>query len=508
MSNKILISTIIVTISLIITRLLGLIRESVLAAIYGASAISDAFITAFNIPNTVLACVGTSIATVYVSLYYENKNDINRFTSNIINTLSLLGIILTLLFVLLPNILVSLFVSGFESQTYQLTTKFTQIMVLATIPILLFNLQKAYLQVNKSFFLANILDALINIFVIIGIIISESTEKLNIMAYAAVLGNFICFIGLITTCRQKGFSYKVYFNFADPKLKKLLYLTLPVFLSTAVAELNTIIDRNFASTLAEGTISAMNYANKVNGILYSFLSTSLVTVLYPELVEFVANNKTDEIKKYLRKSIVILCYIILPLSIFIFITSELIVKILFQRGSFAIDDTVRTAQCIKMYSIGYLATNINPLLSRFFYAYNNTKVPTINSILAILINIILNFILIIPYKHSGLAFSTSIASIVTTILLLNKLNKKLKGLDLKSIIPDIIKIVIACILLSFIVYNANKIIDCRNSLSSSLIKLTALTILGGGSYLLCTMFMRINAINISKSIRNHNNYGQ
>lgn len=107
--SNILKSTIAVTAAMLVTRILGLARETVLAWGYGAGMVSDAFITSFNIPNTILACIGTSLATVYIPLYQENKTDADKFTSNLISILSLVGMILTIVFIIYPNALVSLF---------------------------------------------------------------------------------------------------------------------------------------------------------------------------------------------------------------------------------------------------------------------------------------------------------------------------------------------------------------------------------------------------------------
>ena len=494
-NSNLLKSTVIVTIAMLLTRILGLIRESVLAGVYGAGSITDAFITAFTLPNTILACIGSSIATVYVPLYHENKEDANGFTSNIINTTSLLGLCLTIVFFLFPSILVSLFASGFDNETYKLATQFTRIMMLATIPILLFNVLKAYLQIFRAFFLATAIDGVINVLVIIGIVYSRISENLYIMIYGAVLGNVICLVCLFFSCRKHGFKYTLYINMNETRIKKMFFLILPIFIGIAVSELNTIIDRNFASSLASGTVSAMNYANKVNGILYSFLSTSVATVLYPELVKLAVEKKDGEIKRYINKCILILTYIILPLSALIFILANPIIDFLFQRGSFSSEDTVITAECVQMYAIGYLTVNVNPVLNRVFYAYNDTKTPTINSIIAVTLNIILNMLMIEKYKHMGLALSTSIASILTTILLLFQLTKKMNGIELKRVLKEILKIVFSCMMMSMLVYASQKyIFQFVTNTLTKFFALAVLTIMGLLIYIACSGLMGIKEV--------------
>lgn len=499
--NSLLKSTAIVTVALLCTRLLGLVRESVLASAYGASAVSDAFVTAFTLPNTILAFIGTSLGTVYIPLYHENKDNSSRFTSNIINLAIILGLCLTILFVCCPGVLVRLFASGYDPETFDLAVTFTRIMMLSTVPILLFNVLKAYLQIQNAFFLATALDAFINIFVIAGIYTSKETGLYQVMAYATVVGNFACFIGLVGSCRKHGLKYEPYINLKDSSIKRLLYLIIPAFIGTAVAELNTIIDRNFASTLATGTVSAMNYAGKINGILYTFMSTAIVTVLYPELVKLASENKTVEVKNYINKCILILGYVILPISAIFIIFAEPIVSVLFQRGSFTTEDTVMTAQCIRMYAISYLAVNINPILNRAFYAYNDTKTPTMNSALAVVLNILLNFALIGRFKHQGLAFTTSIAAIFTTILLLVQLSRKLNGLNLKYMVSDLIKMALSCLLMSvilIIIYKLTSALYTTNIMKFLMVVLTSAV--GGLLYFACTSILKTTIIEDFKTV--------
>lgn len=490
--KKLLKSTVAVTAAMLVTRILGLVREAVLAAIYGAGTVTDAFIASFTMPNTILACIGTSLATVYIPLYQENKEDANRFTSNISNIVSLIGLALTAVFVMFPGALVSLFASGFSGETYELATQFTRIMMLATIPILLFNVLKAYLQIFNAFFLATALDGIINLLVIVGIYVSKPADNIKIMAYAAVLGNFMCFVCLIRSCSKYGLKYVPYLNFREERVKKVLHLILPVFIGTAVAELNTIVDRNFASTLTSGTISAMNYANKVNGILYSFLSTSIATVLYPELVRLSSEKKKDEIKGYISKCVLILTYIILPLSLLIIILARPIVGILFQRGAFGVEDAKMTAECIQMYAIGYLTININPVLNRVFYAYNDTKTPMINSIIAVILNIILNVATVHKYKHMGLAFSSSVASVFTTILLLIQLKKKLNGLEFRKLARDLAKIILASAAMCISIYAIYGYVESyMNGMLMTLLATILIAVIALLVYVTCTSIFKV-----------------
>mgnify|MGYP004476346777 FL=1 len=490
----------VVTVVLFFTRFLGLIREAVLAATYGAGDISDAFVMAFTIPNTVLACIGTSIGTVYTPIYHEVKDDKNRFTSNVINIVLILGIALTLLFSLCPGVLAKLFATGFNDYSYALTVKFIRVMMLSTIPILLFNVLKAYLQIKQAFFWANAVEAFINLAVIAGIGISRITGTLCIMAVATVIGNYLCLFALTISCYKNELKYEKYLNFRDDGIKKILYLMMPVFIGTVVAELNTVVDKSFASSLSTGTVSAMNYATKINGILYSLLSTSVSTVLYPELALAAKTNNVDKVRSYVNKCVRTMSFVILPITIFVIFEAEPIVMVLFQRGSFTHDNTVITAQCLQMYALGYLATNINPILQRVFYVYDDTKTPTINSIIAIVMNIILNFLTVRKLAHIGLCLSTSIAEIVTTALLLLQIRNIVKNLELRRSFVDIFKIGISSLSMILPLLLIERIICFGTSWRAILVKLMVVGIASFGIFILTNVVLHSGTIADLKEI--------
>ena len=148
-----------------------------------------------------------------------------------------------------------------------------------------------------------------------------------------------------------------------------------------------------------------------------------------------------------------------------------------------------------MYAIGYLTVNVNPVLNRVFYAYNDTKTPTINSIIAVTLNIILNMLMIEKYKHMGLALSTSLASILTTILLLFQLTKKMNGLELKRVLKEILKIVFSCMMMSMLVYASQKyIFQFVTNTLTKFFALAVLTIMGLLIYIACSGLMGIKEV--------------
>jgi len=196
--------------------------------------------------------------------------------------------------------------------------------------------------------------------------------------------------------------------------------------------LNSFVDRYLASHLQEGSISALNYAEKLNGLVYGIFSASISTVIYPYLSRFFSTNNKEDFKKYLSLSINILILIMIPITFGMFFLSNDVVKIVYERGAFDKKSTLLTAGALMYFSLGYLGYSIRDILSRTFYSAQDTITPMKNGILVVIINIALNIVLVRFMQHRGLALGTSIVSYISVFLLLRSLIKKIGKINMRS----------------------------------------------------------------------------
>jgi putative peptidoglycan lipid II flippase len=444
-------SAVIVAAATVFTRFFGFFREITLAAVYGAGMISDAFVVAFTVPGFVLAVIGASTATVFIPVYTGIENGKSRFTGNVLTLLSLIGLIFSVVFTFVPQTLTFAFASQLDAETFALATELMRIMVWTAIPILLTGVLQSYLQIQKAFFIAAIIGIPVNIAAILSIAWSKSVDMMSVMGYGVVAGNAVMLVLLMVAVKRKGYAYRPTLNLKTPELRTLLIMLSPVMISTCIGELNLIIDRNFASSLASGSISSLNWSSKTVGLLTSLVGISIATVLFPRMSELAVQGNTIEIRKYITACFRKLIPALLPATVGIILLAKPIVRIMFERGDFSPEDTLRTAECLQMYAALLFAQSLSIIVVRALFALRDTKTPAVIMTVCVVVSIALNFMLIGPLAHMGLALSSSIVAMLGLFLALIALRKRLGPLQLKNDGKEWVKILIATIVMGVIV---------------------------------------------------------
>lgn len=443
--RKIIKSVGLTMIATLLARLFGFLREMLIAYKFGTSVLSDSFIVAFSIPDLLVNGVGTAIATMYIPLFFQVEKDEERlkeYNFSVKYLLLLLAAIVVLAFYLFPNALIKLFVSGFDAETMELTIRLTRSIIWSTIPIVLAYYYKAYAQIKKQFALATLLGCIVNITVIISILYSSNT-KYMILAYGTIAGNLLYAILLYILAVKKGYKQKYTKKLLNPDTKQLCVNILPICFSNLIFEINQIIDKNFASSLAIGTISALNYSSKIINLITAIIGTSIASLFFPRITKI--HNSHDEHREAeeLMRINQYMLIVLFPIVVFVFFMSTDIVKILFARGSFGGQSTVLTKECLMFYSLGIIGFNLKSIWVRTYNARMDTKTPAINSVIAVVLNLILNIALISYLRHMGLALATAVSSLVTDFLLIRSYSRINPNFKLNQFIKELFSIAAA-----------------------------------------------------------------
>lgn len=437
-----------------ISKVLGLGRELVLGSMYGASSYSDIYITTLNITMALFSVLGTTLITTFIPIYFENyelggESRANKFSNNIFNIVLLLGLFLAILGFIFAKYLVKIFAIGFEGDVLITAIKFTKIMIFGGIFIGLNNIVTAILQAKGNFSIPGMASMPFNIIIIISIVLSV---KVNI--YILPIGTLIAMASQVLFqypfARKKGYKYKLYIDTKDEFVKKMLLLIAPIFIGIAVDQLNTMIDRTLASTLVEGSISALNYANRLNGFVIGLFILSIGSVIYPILSRLSLNKDTTKFNETIVKSVNSVILLTLPISIGAIVLSTPIVEIIFKRGAFDLRATNMTSSALVFYSLGITGLGVREILNKVFYSLQDTRTPMINGIIAVILNIIFNIILVRFMGHNGLALGTSISSISCTLLLMINLKRKVGYFGSDKILITFIKSLIASIIMGIV----------------------------------------------------------
>ena len=379
-----------------------------------------------------------------------------RFTNNLINFVLIFCTLIVLLGLIFTEPLVKIFAAGFSGQTLKLAIFFTRITLFGIYFTGVIYIFSGYLQIKNNFIIPALIGFPFNFIIILAIALS-SNNNLMVLAIGSVLAIASQLFLLIPFIYKKGFRYRFVLDRHDKYLKKLLYLSLPVIIGVSVDQINVLVDKTLASQIVEGGISALNYANRLNGFVQGLFVISIVTVMYPLISKMAVENNVDGLKKALSESISGINLLVIPATVGAMIFAEPIVRLLFGRGAFDEQAISLTTHALFFYAVGMIGFGLREVLSRAFYALQDTKTPMINASIAVVMNIILNIILSKYLGIGGLALATSISALFCTLLLFISLRKKIGHFGLKDISLSFVKIVIASFIMGIVAgltYNA------------------------------------------------------
>lgn len=449
-------TAIIIMIITVVSKVFGFFRELVLSYFYGASAISDAYLISLTIPAVIFSFVGTGLSTGFIPMFSQIRekhgdSEANKFTSNIVNILLLISTVLVVLGLIFTEPIVKLFASGFKGQTLAMAIRFTKLSLVGIYFTGTTYIYSAYLQLNNRFLTPALIGVPYNIIIIIAIAISANKDPLFLILGSVLATASQLFI-LIPSIKRSGYRHKFSINFRDEHLKNLMFIALPVIVGVSVNQINTLVDRTIASGLVVGGISALNYANRLNGFVQGLIVTPVATVLYPSISKMAANDNIKGLKAAINEAINSISILIMPITVGAMLFAEPIVKLLFGRGAFDANAITLTTSALVFYSIGMIGFGLRDILSRAFYSQQDTKTPMINGSIAVIMNIVLNIILSRYMGIGGLALATSISAIFSTGLLFVNLRKKIGALGLKKIAITLAKITFASLAMGLIAW--------------------------------------------------------
>lgn len=491
--NKTAKYTIIMMATTVLAKLLGFVREMVLAYCFGAGAISDAYVICFSIPTVIFSGLGTAIMTCYISLYSELEVNaprrLGQFHNSSTSLILLVSAALVAVFQAFAEPIVKLFAVGFDEATLKFAVGLARVMVISMVFIALSYMLQGFLQMKGSFVAVGLVSVPTNIFVIATILLSKENSTL-LLGMGPVLGYAVAAGMLLGVALKKGYSYWPQLRLGDPSLRKMIKLVLPVFAGRTIIQINALIDRSLGSTLAEGSVSALNYANRVFGVVTSVFVVSLITAVFPQLSRQNAQHNLRSIKKTTRSGMGMVTLIVLPLSAALIVFAEPVIRILFERGAFDQTAVTLTAESLAFYSIGLIFYSYRDVLSNVFYSMQDTRIPTINSILSVVLNIVLNYALVGPMAHKGLALATSLSSMITVVMLMISLRRKVGRMGWRSLLISGGKMLVGTAVMLAAAKGAYWLVETLLKTTSPLLPMIAAACVGVVVYVVVLLLLR------------------
>lgn len=440
----------------VLSKVFGFLRDVTLSYFYGASATSDAYIISITITSILFSLIFTGISTGYIPLFKQIENEIGekvakRFTNNLVNIVIIIATILVVLGFIFSEPLVKLFALGFDEKTLKVAVIFTRIGLVGIYFTSLTQLFMSHLQLNEKFAVTAMVGFPFNLIIIISIFISAKTSVI-VLAIGTVIAAFSQLMFLMPALYKTKYRYELILNFKNREMKKMAGYVFPIMIGMSIDHINLMIDRTLASRIIEGGISSLTYASRLNDFVHGIFVFSFVTVMFPLISNMVSKNDTEGFKKSINEIISSVIILVVPASIGIMVLAGPIIKLLFGRGDFDEQAIVLTSQALFFYSIGMVGYGIREVLLRTFYSLHDMKTPMYNASIAVVLNIILNFILSAYMGIGGLAFATSIAALFSSGLLFISLRRKIGALGLKGVAISFLKVIFASGVMGLAVY--------------------------------------------------------
>ncbi len=429
-----------------LSRILGYLRDMVIASFFGAGLASDVFIAAFRIPNFLRRLFGEgslSIAFIPVftdTLKLQGRAEAERLAISSIRLLSVVLLGICLLGVALAPWLVHMLAYGFVDQPekFTLCVKLTRIMFPYLLFIGLVALCMGILNVLGHFAAPALAPALLNI-AMIGMLLlfawispSQATRVAG-LSLGVLLGGMLQLGLQVPLLIKKGIAFWRSSPWWHPAMKKILLLMWPVLFGTAVYQINSLIICLLASMLPQGSISYLYYADRLVQFPLGIFAISLATALLPTLALQAANQQWEQLQATFAYALRLVFFVTLPAMAGLIVLREPVVRLLFARGAFDEQAVRLTASALIYYGVGLWAFAAVRIVLSTFYALKDAKTPVVLGAVAIIFNTVMGVLLMGPMQHNGLALALSLASALNLAMLTLALRRRMGALGWRPI---------------------------------------------------------------------------
>ncbi len=422
----------VIALATLASRVLGLGREVAIAHAFGAGAAYDAFIIAFLVPHLLRkllaeGALSTAFVPLYASLRSTDPDRASRFASAV-GTLALVGFpVIVALGIWGAPALVTLLADGFDPAKQALAAELTRWTFPFIMLVGLAALVMGVLNSHDHFFAPAFAPVLFNVGLIVGaLVIAPHVDPPAMgLAWGVLLGG-LGMLGFQLPFLSNRLDFHLRLRLNDDDLKRLFVLMGPTVLGLIVVELNVLVDNKLASRLADGSIASLQYGVRLFQLPLGVFAVAVATALLPRLSRLAEPSSRQEFVVTLQNGLRLAALVLLPAAVGLIVLGGPIVGLLFEHGAFTASDGARTLGVLRFLSLGILGYGMTYLLTRAFYALQDTKTPMVISSVAVGVNIALDLVLIGPLGVGGLALATAVAGTVQLAISLVVLARRLE----------------------------------------------------------------------------------
>lgn len=480
-------STFIIMIVSVIGRAVGFIRDMLIAQGFGAGMYTDAYNIAVTIPETIFTLIGLAISTAFLPMLSKiraknGKKEMYDFANNVINILFMVSMLFFVVSSIFSEAIVHILADGFSQEALILATRLTRITLLNILFLSINACFTSLLQVNEDFVIPSILGLFFNLPMIVYLLIFKSYDIVG-LTIANVIGNFLRVAVQLPSLFSHGYRFKFFINIKDKRIHEILILIIPVVIGAGANSLNMIIDKKIASSLSVGSISALDYGQKLIVFINAIITTSIINVVYPIMANMRNNGDENGFIETVKKSIIYLAILLIPITVGILIFGREIVQIVYGRGQFDEYAVKLTSLALVGYGFGVFFTGMRDVLNSTLFSIGKTKITTFNGIVGVVFNILFNIILSKYFGIFGIAIASVISMIITSLLLFRSFikiehNFKVGDLISKVLVISLNSIIMGLVIILFIIFIENKLNTVTTVVLGTLIGIIIYFILG------------------------------
>lgn len=441
----------------IVSKLIGFIRDIIIANYYGASLVSDAYYYAYQIPSLSLILLGgvggpfhSATVAVFSKLIPDLKEKpqeaVNKLYSTFMTATTIFFLILSVIMFIFPRQIMGLIISSGSADMINLAAEHLKIMTPLLIIGGIVGIYYGILIIYKQFMLPN-LSPIIMSAAIIGVVVAAAPndQKGYALAWATTIGAILQLVIQYPNVRKLGFLWKPNFQFTNnPNFKEIMELLFPAILSSTVGQIHIYVDMFFTSSISEGAWTAIGYANRVFQFPVGILVTAFLVPLFPIFARLVADNDLEGIKTYFNKGVGVLFFVGIPIIIGILTVGMDAVRLIFERGAFDANATFMVTEALWFLSVSILPYVFRDSITRVYYSFNDSKTPFVVAFSSIVLKYLLNVIFIskMGMGIGGITLSTSLVTLFNACVLGALIHKKVK-MDYKGLFTNLFKMCIA-----------------------------------------------------------------
>jgi len=449
-------STLQVSIALFCIKVLGVLKQALIAAVCGATAETDAYFVATGVTVALCSVLFSSVSISLLSMHTDRLISRGRESSNnlinaVLRVFIPISVGITLLFAAYSPIIAGFLAPSYQGERLRTLSNYIRVMSVMFLFACYYFIVNVVLETDKRFLPGKGQSFLQNLFVCIAAIAFYPHFGMSALVYAFLLAGIVQCIQITWNARHE-FRFVGRVNSERVAVKRLLQLALPLLVGNAIYEINDIVDKQIATGLGYGNVSYLSYGSSINEIVTTLIIQSVSTVLFSHYATWIAEGKPEKVGNSLKKSIEYLVVLIMPIMVMCFVCGDCIVAILYGRGNFDASALAMTTSVVFGYAIGFLFQATRANLVRVYYAFQNTKTPMINGVFSVAINVTFSILLSKVIGVGGIALATSVAMLLVTFLLLPGVKKYIPGFSLRSSLPDYGKAASIAIVIGIVAY--------------------------------------------------------